>query len=119
MQITINLDLDDFTYGEGYFSEDDFKQGVLDYAKDELVATFLSGDNSVLYNDIKYEAEVFMKENSNLIVKRVVEEVANRIERKRDIVAITPKAKELQNVTKENETYFMELIEKCIAKKFK
>lgn len=79
--------------------------------------------DSELYDDwkngINDEIKKILKENRDEIINRVVNQVATLIAVKKELVAITPKASELARMDKENEQYFIGLIDKAIAKRFK
>lgn len=79
--------------------------------------------DSELYDDwkngINDEIKKILKENRDEIINRVVNQVATLIAAKKELVAITPKASELARINKENEQYFISLIDKAIAKRFK
>lgn len=60
-----------------------------------------------------------MKNNSNHIINSVIDKVAENIIRKKAIVDEMPKKSEIKNINIEWENYFMELIDKAIAKRFK
>jgi hypothetical protein len=79
--------------------------------------------DSQLYDDwkngINDEIKKILKENRDEIINRVVNQVATLIAAKKELVAITPKASELTRIDKENEQYFIGLIDKAIAKRFK
>lgn len=97
----------------------DFKNVVIAHAVDELVQE--------IFNDLHFDTrsiiQQIIKENKAKITAQVIADVeakvADSIARKKEIVEITPKASELSTINKENEKYFMELIDKAIAKRFK
>ena len=68
---------------------------------------------------IRNDAKEIVKVHSNEIVDRVVDEVSDEIIRKKSIVNEMPKKSEVANINKEWQDYFMELIDKAIAKRFK
>ena len=72
-----------------------------------------------VYQSIKDDAKEIVKTNSNEIVDRVVDMVAGEIIKKKAIVNEMPKKSEVANISKEWQDYFMELIDKAIAKRFK
>jgi hypothetical protein len=72
-----------------------------------------------VYQSIKDDAKEIVKANSNEIVDRVVDMVAGEIIKKKAIVNEMPKKSEVANISKEWQDYFMELIDKAIAKRFK
>ena len=74
--------------------------------------------DDLVYTTIKDDAKEIVKAHSNDIVDRVVNKVSNEIMRKKTIVNEMPKKSEVANINKEWEKYFMDLIDKAIAKRF-
>ena len=72
-----------------------------------------------VYQSIKDDAKEIVKAHSNEIVDRVVDMVVGEIIKKKAIVSEMPKKSEVANISKEWQDYFMELIDKAIAKRFK
>lgn len=72
-----------------------------------------------VYESIRNDAKEIVKIHSNDIVDRVVDKVSDEIMKKKSIVNEMPKKSEVTNISKEWEKYFMELIDKAIAKRFK
>jgi dihydroneopterin aldolase len=75
--------------------------------------------NDIAYDAIRNDAKEIVKARSNDIVDKVVNKVSDEIMRKKSIVNEMPKKSELANISKEWENYFIELIDKAIAKRFK
>ena len=72
-----------------------------------------------VYKSIIDDAKEIVKTHSNDIVDKVVDKVSNEILKKKSIVDEMPKKSEVANISKEWENYFIELIDKAIAKRFK
>lgn len=72
-----------------------------------------------VYTTIRNDASELVKAHSNDIVDRVVNKVSDEILRKKSIVNEMPKKSEIANISKEWQDYFLELIDKAIAKRFK
>ena len=72
-----------------------------------------------VYTTIKNDAKEIVKAHSNEIVDKVIDKVSDEIIKKKAIVDEMPKKSEVANINKEWEKYFMELIDKAIAKRFK
>lgn len=68
---------------------------------------------------IRNDVKEIVKSHSNDIIDRVVDRVSNEIIKKKSIVNEMPKKSEVANISKEWENYFVELIDKAIAKRFK
>lgn len=75
--------------------------------------------NDRVYETIRSDAKEVVKTHSNDIVDKVVEKVSAEIMHKKSIVNEMPKKSEIANISKEWENYFIELIDKAIAKRFK
>ena len=72
-----------------------------------------------VYETVRADAKEIVKTHSNDIVEKVVNIVSDDIMHKRSIVNEMPKKSEVANISKEWENYFIELIDKAIAKRFK
>jgi hypothetical protein len=83
---------------------------------DELYDNYF---NDTVYTTIKDDARKIVKARSDEIVNKVVDKVTAEILRKKSIVEEMPKKSEVANISKEWENYFIELIDKAIAKRFK
>ena len=108
-----------------YYEDDtltgkDLKKIIADMAIEKFINQMYDNyvDDSV-YHSIKDDAKEFVKTHSNDIVDRVVDKVSDEIMRKKSIVNEMPKKSEVANISKEWEIYFVELIDKAIAKRFK
>ena len=83
---------------------------------DKMYDDYMTG---AVYESIRNDAKEIVKVHSNDIVDKVVDKVSNEIITKRAIINEMPKKSEIVNVNKEWENYFIELIDKAIAKRFK
>ena len=72
-----------------------------------------------VYDALKTDVKEIIKAYSNDIVDKVVDKVSDEIIKKKSIVNEMPKKSEVANISKEWENYFIELIDKAIAKRFK
>ena len=98
----------------------DLKQIIADIAIEKFIGQMYDNYvNDKIYYSIRDDVKEIVKSNSNDIVDKVVNKVADEIMRKKSIVNEMPKKSEVANISKEWEAYFMELIDKAIAKKFK
>lgn len=75
--------------------------------------------NDRVYDTVRNDAKEIVKAHSKDIVDKVVTKVSDEIMRKKSIVNEMPKKSEVANISKEWEDYFVELIDKAIAKRFK
>lgn len=72
-----------------------------------------------VYTAVSNDAREIVKAHFNDIIDKVVNKVSDEIMRKRSIVNEMPKKSEIANISKEWQDYFIELIDKAIAKRFK
>ena len=72
-----------------------------------------------VYESVKNDIKEFVKANSSDIVDKVVNKVSDEIIKKKSIVDEMPKKSEIASISKEWEDYFLTLIDKAIAKRFK
>jgi hypothetical protein len=72
-----------------------------------------------VYDTVKNDVKEVIKAHSTDIVDKVVNKVSDEIIKKKSIVNEMPKKSEVANISKEWENYFIELIDKAIAKRFK
>ena len=98
----------------------DIKKAIADVAIEKFIDKLY--DNYMhdrAYDSIKDEVNDIVKNHSNEIVDSIIDKVAAIILQKKAIVNEMPKKSEIANINKEWQNYFMELIDKAIAKKFK
>lgn len=108
-----------------YYEDDtltgkDLKKIITDIAIEKFVNQMY--DNYVddkTYSSIKDDVKAIVRDHSNEIVDKVVDKVSNEIMKKKSIVNKMPKKSEIANINKEWEDYFIELIDKAIAKRFR
>jgi hypothetical protein len=75
--------------------------------------------NDRVYDAIKSDTKEIIKTHTNDIVDRVVSIVSDEIIKKKSIVNEMPKKSEVASISKEWEDYFITLVDKAIAKRFK
>lgn len=107
-------------YGDEIVTGKDFKKIIANIAiekfTDKLYDDYM---NDNVYDTIRNDAKEVVKTHSNDIVDKVVDKVSDEIMKKKSIVNEMPKKSDIANINKEWENYFMELIDKAIAKRFK
>lgn len=107
-------------YEDDEITGKDLKEIIADIAIQKFVEEMYDNYmNDNAYNSIINDAKEIVKNNSKEIVDKVVDKVSNEIMRKKAIVNEMPKKSEVANISKEWENYFVELIDKAIAKRFK
>ena len=108
-----------------YYEDDsitgkDLKKIIADMAIEKFIDRMYDDYmNDNVYSTIREDAKEIVKTNSNKIIDKVVNKVSDEIMRKKSIVNEMPKKSEIANISKEWENYFIELIDKAIAKRFK
>ena len=123
MKIEIEIpDLEEiyYDYDDDEITGKDLKRIIAETAIDKFVVELYNNyiDGGVR-NTIRDDAKEIVKVHSKEIVDRVVDNVSKEILRKKSIVNEMPKKSEIVNISKEWEKYFIELIDKAIAKRFK
>lgn len=108
-----------------YYEDDsitgkDLKKIIADMAIEKFIDRMYDDymSNSV-YTTVSNDAREIVKSHSNDIIDKVVNKVSDEIMRKKSIVNEMPKKSEIANISKEWQDYFIELIDKAIAKRFK
>lgn len=124
MKIEIEIpDLEEIYYscyeGESLNGKD-IKKIIADIAIEKFIDKIYDDymDDRV-YETVRSDAKEIVKNHSNEIIDRVVNKVSDEIIKKKSIVNEMPKKSEIANINKEWQDYFMELIDKAIAKRFK
>ena len=124
MKIEIEIpDLEEIYYS--YYEEEaltgtSLKQIIANIAIEKFVNKMYDDYMSDrVYETIRSDAKEVVKTHSNDIVDKIVEKVSAEIMCKKSIVNQMPKKSEIANINKEWENYFIELIDKAIAKRFK
>ena len=98
----------------------DFKEVIVEVAIQKFIdGMYNDYMNDRVYSTIKDDAKEIVKNHSKQIIDEVVNIVSNEIIKKKAIVDEMPKKSEIAAINKEWENYFVELIDKAIAKRFK
>lgn len=124
MKIEIEIpDLEEIYYSDYEGDEltgKDLKKIIADIAIEKFIyELYNSYMNGSAYDGIRNDVKEVVKTNSKEIIDRVVGMVSDEILKKKSIVNEMPKKSEVANISKEWEKYFIELIDKAIAKRFK
>ena len=123
MKIEIEIpDLEDiyYSYDECEMNGKDLKEIIADIAIEKFIDR-IYGDyiNDAVRGSLKDEAREIVRVHSKDIVERIVDKVSDEVIRKKSIVDAMPKKSEIADISKEWEDYFVTLIDKAIAKRFK
>ena len=98
----------------------DIKQIIVDMAIEKFIDRMYDDYMyDKVYDTVRNDAKEVVKSHSKDIVDKVVNKVSDEIMKKKSIVNEMPKKSEVANISKEWEDYFVELIDKAIAKRFK
>ena len=123
MKVEIEIpDLEEiyYSYGEEGVTPKDFKEAIVNVAIEKFIDKMYDNYvNDNVYSTIKDDAKEIVKNHSREIIDEVIARVSNEILKKKAIVNEMPKKSEITNINKEWENYFVELIDKAIAKRFK
>lgn len=107
-------------YDDDPITGKDLKKIIADIAIgkfiDEMYDDYMSDE---IRKIIKDDAREIVRSHSGNIIERVVDKVSDEILRKKSIVNEMPKKSEVANISREWENYFLELMDKAIAKRFK
>ena len=107
-------------YEDDQITGKDLKKIIADIAIEKFIDKMYDDYvNDKVYETIRDDAKEVVKAHSNDIINKVVDKVSNEIIKKKSIVNEMPKKSEIANISKEWQDYFMELIDKAIAKRFK
>jgi len=112
------FDIEDYELEDVYYGQS-FNEIVASKVTEEILKVVKDKSGSTLFGMAKGSINNLIQSKADDIAKLAAEIVAQKIERKKEIAALAPKASEIRNINKENEEYFCELIDKAIAKKFK
>lgn len=108
-----------------YYEDDemtgkDLKKIIADIAIEKFIDKMYDDYmNDKVYDTVRNDAKEVVKTHSKDIVDKVVDKVSDEIMKKKSIVNEMPKKSEIANISKEWQDYFIELIDKAIAKRFK
>ena len=98
----------------------DIKKIIADIAIEKFIDKMYDDYmNDKVYDTVRNDAKEIVKAHSKNIVDRVVNKVSDEIIKKKTIVNEMPKKSEVASINKEWEDYFVKLIDKAIAKRFK
>ena len=123
MRIEIEIpDLEEVycSYYDESLTGKDIKKVMADIAIEKFIDKLYDDYmNDRMYEAVRSTAKEIVKSHSNDIIDKVVDKVSDEIMRKKSIVNEMPKKSEIANINKEWQDYFIELIDKAIAKRFK
>jgi len=107
-------------YEDDEINGKDLKAIIADIAIEKFIDKMYDNymDDRV-YESIKNDIREVVKSHSNDIINKVIDKVSDEIIKKKSIVDEMPKKSEIANINKEWQEYFIELIDKAIAKRFK
>lgn len=112
------FDVDEYEFDSEYGVG--FNQAVKDGAVLALAEQIYNTetDTDLWYSAVQKQINELVKSKQNEICEMIVERVAEKIAKKKAIVAITPKASEIAAADNDNVAYFEQMIDRAIAKRF-
>lgn len=112
------FDIDDYEFQDEYGV--DFRQAVMNGAVNALAEQIYNkeSDSDRWYSEVQKQIDYIVKSRQDEICEKIVDRVAEKVARKKAIVAITPKASEIAAADKDNVAYFEQMIDRAIAKRF-
>lgn len=123
MKIEIEIpDLEEiyYSYEDCEITGKDIKKAIVDIAIEKFIdKMYQDYMNDSVYDAIKNDTKAIIKTHTNDIIDRVVNIVSDEIVKKKSIVNEMPKKSEVASISKEWEDYFITLVDKAIAKRFK
>jgi hypothetical protein len=107
-------------YEDEQITGKDLKSIIADVAIEKFIDKMYDDYmNDRVYETIVKDVKEVVRTRSDDIVDKVVDRVSNEILKKKSIVNEMPKKSEIANISKEWQDYFVELIDKAIARRFK
>ena len=116
MRFYFDIDDDEFSDEFGIDFQSTVKDRVCDLIADNVWDNIANPDS--WYSEVNSHVYELLKSKQNAIIEAVIERVSEKIAKKKEIVAITPKASELAAADKENIAYFEQMVDKAIARRF-
>lgn len=112
-----------FDIDEAEFQDDygmNFQETVMNRVSEEIANHVWDETSNPdrWHSETKKHIDTILRSKQNEIVEAVIERVAEKIAKKKALVEFTPKASEIASIDKENISYFEEMIDKAIAKRF-
>lgn len=113
------FDIDESEFNDEYGI--DFREAVKERVCASIAETVWDevADPDGWYSNVKHHINDILKTRQNEIVEAVIERVAAKIAKKKALMEFTPKVSELAALDTDNISYFEEMIDKAIAKRFK
>jgi len=112
------FDIEDYEFEDEYGV--DFNHAVMNGAVNSIAEKiyYAESDTDRWYSAAQQQVNEIIKARQDEICEKVIERVAEKVAKKKAIVAITPKASEIAAADKDNVSYFEQMIDKAIAKRF-
>lgn len=111
---------DDFREEAKCTDEKELKQALVNAATEKFINELYNDYmTDKVYSGMTDQAKKVVKDHSEEIINKVVDIVSQKILDKKAIAEQMPKKSEIANINKDWENYFMELIDKAIAKRFR
>ena len=122
MKIEIEIpDLEEIYYSyDDEMNGKDLKEIIANIAIEKFIGRIYDDYiNDAVRDSVKNDVREIVRTHSKDIVERIVDRVSDEVIRKKSIVDAMPKKSEIAIISKEWEDYFITLVDKAIAKRFK
>ena len=116
MRFYFDIDESEFQDDYGVCFEETVKDRAIDSLANDIYNSVSNVDS--WYSSVRERINELLKSRQDEIIEAVIERVSEKIAKKKEIVAITPKATELAAADKDNIAYFEQMIDKAIARRF-
>lgn len=112
------FDIDEYEFQDEYGPG--FKEVIVNGVIHDVAQRVYSDNTDAdrWYSEISLQIKELVKSKQDEICEMIVERVADKVARKKAIVAITPKASEIVAADNDNVAYFEQMIDRAIAKRF-
>lgn len=110
IEMKIGVDKDDI---------DSIMWKAIERVKDEVIEHLWdTGAYRGVCDTLENEIKKLLKQNEKKIIEDATSQIVERVARKKEIVELTPKARDIAAISRDNTEFFVELIDKAIAKRF-
>ena len=116
MRFYFDIDDSEFEDESGLNFRETIKNRAIDSLADDIYHSVSNVDG--WYSSVRERINELLKSRQDEIIEAVIERVSEKIAKKKEIIAITPKATELAAADKDNIAYFEQMIDKAIARRF-
>lgn len=92
---------------------------AIERIKDEVIEILWdTGTYGGFYDTLTDEIKKLVKQNEKKIIEDATSQIVERVAKKKEIVELTPRARDIAAISRDNTEFFVELIDKAISKRF-